>query len=651
MQIKKIIKDYTPNSKTLLTPESQAKAIQELYDQIREFFAYFNSAEFIQTVKGEKGDPGAEGARGEKGLKGDKGEQGVVGPIGPRGPKGDTGANGIPGPKGDKGDTGARGEIGPIGPRGPQGLDGIPGRKGDKGDQGSTGVPFGILGVFNTYQELVTEAQREDAKFYLVASLNDQNGDLYVYRAKYDDFIFLNNVIYDLAFQIISGPPGRNYLTFTKGEHIDEYGNIQIDKTETMDEYGYLHTNVVLNYLKGNGVKKTEWTQDDRDSQWSKLVITFDNDTTATIKVKNGKGIDKTEKTGTNVLVDSYRITYSDGTYFDYIVTNGKGINRIEKTSTDVLTDTYTIYWNDNTTTTYLVTNGRGIVKIEKTATAADNITDTYTITYNDNTTSTFTVVNGNGITKVEKTETNVLVDTYTITFTTGVTTTFQVTNGRGIAKVEKTNTNALVDTYTITYNDNTTSTFTVTNGKGIVKIELTNTTLLVDTYTITWNDNTTSTYTVTNGRGITSINKTGRDSQTLEDIYTITYNDNTTFVFRIKSTTPYEEAVEAGYDKSIKTFYGIINGNIWIGPGQNYADVYDNDDYKYENINVNNPLNIECIQDYIYVIYPADSEFMFNLTMSGFPVPMEPVDTTTIQDYYILKSVNQYDGNFNITI
>ena len=80
-------------------------------------------------------------------------------------------------------------------------------------------------------------------------------------------------------------------------------------------------------------------------------------------------------------------------------------------------------------------------------------------------------------------------------------------------------------------------------------------------------------------------------------------------------------------------------------------SDVYDNNDYKYENINVNNPLNIECIQDYIYVIYPADSEFMFNLTMSSFPVPMEPVDTTTIQDYYILKSVNQYDGNFNITI
>ena len=469
MPIKKIIKNYTPNSKTLLTPESQAKVIQDMYDQVREFYSYFSSAEFIQTVKGEKGAPGAEGARGEKGLKGDKGEQGVIGPVGPRGPKGDTGATGLPGPKGDKGDTGAQGVPGAIGPRGPQGLDGIPGRKGDKGDQGSTGVPFGILGVFDTYQELVTEAQREDAKFYLVASLNDQNGDLYVYRAKYDDFIFLNNVIYDLAFQIISGPPGRNYLTFTKGEHIDEYGNIQIDETETMDEYGYLHTNVVLNYLKGNGVKKTEWTQDDRDSQWSQLVITFDNGTTATIKVKNGKGIDKTEKTGTNVLVDSYRITYSDGTHFDYTVTNGKGINKIEKTSTDVLTDIYTIYWNDNSTTTYSVVNGRGVTKIEKTSTNV--LVDTYTITYNDNTTSTFTVTNGKGISSIALTSTNVLVDTYTITFNDGSTQSYTVTNGRGIVSITKTSSSGVIDTYTILYNDTSTSTFTVVNGKSAYQL------------------------------------------------------------------------------------------------------------------------------------------------------------------------------------
>lgn len=477
MQIKKIIKDYTPNSKTLLTPSAQAKAIQDLYDQVREFFAYFNSAEFIQTVKGEKGDPGAEGARGEKGLKGDKGEQGVVGPIGPRGPKGDTGADGIPGPKGDKGDIGPRGEIGPIGPRGLQGPDGAPGADGKPGEKGDIGASFGLVDVQNTYSDIVEYSPRVNAGFYLVASKNKENGDVYVYREKYDDFIFLNNIMYDLFFQLMQAPPGKNFITLAKGEHCDEYGDITIDKEETIDNRGYLHTTFTLNYLKGNGVVK------------------------------------------------------------------------IEKTSTNLLTDTYTITYNNGSTTTYVVQNGRGIVKIEKTGTV--DLVDTYTITYNDNTISTFTVTNG----KIGA-------------------------DGIGIRNITKTSTEGRVDTYTITLTNDQTYTFTVTNGKN-----------------------------------------------------------------------PYDEAVENGYDKSIETFYGIINGNVWIGPGQNYSDVYDNNDYKYENININNPLNIECIQDYIYVIYPADSEFIFNLTMSGFPVPMEPVDTTTIQDYYILKSVNQYDGNFNITI
>ena len=542
---RKIIRDYTPDYKALNNLDKQTKNIQDLYDQVSEFYKFLSEPAFRAEIKGEQGPQGEQGERGHDGAKGDKGATGNPGPQGSTGPRGADGLPGLPGPTGPQGPEGIPGPEGPRGPRGYTGLQGPQGLEGVPGEKGNMGEPWALSGVFDTFDELQAEAVRADAKLYLVASMNDENGDLYVYREKYNDFIFLNNVIYDLAFQIVQGPSGRNYFTFIKGKHYNEYGDVDVTQEETLiDEKGYLHTNVILNYLKGNGIKSTQWNEDLADSHTSTLVITFDNGTTATITVKNGKGIDKTEKTGTNVLVDSYRITYSDGTHFDYTVTNGKGINKIEKTSTDVLTDTYTIYWNDNTTTTYLVTNGRGIVKIE-----------------------------------------------------------------------------------------------------------LTNTTLLVDTYTITWNDNTTSTYTVTNGRGITSIDKTGRDSQTLEDIYTITYNDNTTFVFRIKSTTPYEEAVKAGYDKSIKTFYGIINGNIWIGPGQNYSDVYDNNDYKYENININNPLNIECIQDYIYVIYPADSEFMFNLTMNGFPIPMEPVDTTTIQDYYILKSVNQYDGNFNITI
>lgn len=574
----KIIRDYTPDYKALDTLDKQTKVIQDLYDQVNEFYRFISEPAFRAEIKGEKGAQGEQGERGHDGAKGDKGATGDPGPQGATGPRGATGAQGLPGPTGPQGPEGIPGPEGIRGPRGYTGLQGPQGLEGKPGEQGNMGEPWGLWGVFNTFDELQAEAVRHDACLYLVASLNEENGDLYVYREKYNDFIFLNNVIYDLAFQIVQGPPGRNYISFIKGEHCDDYGEIEVTQHEqTIDAKGYMHTSYLLNYLKGNGIKSTQWNEDLADSHTSTLVITFDNGTTATITVKNGKGIAGISKTGTNVLVDTYTITFSEGDPVTYNVTNGKGIDRIAKTSTDVLTDTYTIYWNDNTTTTYTVVNGRGVTKIEKT------------------------------------------------------------------------NTNILVDTYTITYNDNTTSTFTVTNGKGISSIALIGTTLLVDTYRITFNDGSTQDYTVTNGRGIVNITKTGRTG--LIDTYTILYNDTTSSTFEVKSCTPYEEAVVAGYDKSIETFYGIISGDIWIGPGQNYSDVYENDDYKYENINVNNPLNIECIQDYIYVIYPAESEFDFNLTMSGFPVPMEPVDTTTIQDYYILKSVNQYDGNFNITI
>ena len=141
----------------------------------------------------------------------------------------------------------------------------------------------------------------------------------------------------------------------------------------------------------------------------------------------------------------------------------GDNIQSIAKTSTNVLVDTYTITLTDGSTKTFTVTNGKGIVSIEKTGTSG--LVDTYTITYNDNTTSTFEVTNGKSIVSIEKTDTNVLVDTYTITFNSGDPVTFTVTNGKGINSIAKTGTSGLVDTYTITYNDNTTSTFDVTNG------------------------------------------------------------------------------------------------------------------------------------------------------------------------------------------
>ena len=150
-------------------------------------------------------------------------------------------------------------------------------------------------------------------------------------------------------------------------------------------------------------------------------------------------------------------------------------------------------------------------------------------------------------------------------------------TDGRGIANITGPVSAGNVDTYTINYTDGTTSTFTVTNGLdgtaaaagiGIDSIAKTGTNGLVDTYTVTYTDGTTSTFTVTNGAagaqgpagpqgvqgetgpqgpiGPAGFNGTngadGRGIQSisgpvtngLSDTYTINYTDGTTSTFTV---------------------------------------------------------------------------------------------------------------------
>lgn len=71
-----------------------------------------------------------------------------------------------------------------------------------------------------------------------------------------------------------------------------------------------------------------------------------------------GKSIQKIELTGTVGLVDTYTITYSDGSTSTFDVTNGNGIASVAKTGTAGLVDTYTITFQDGSTTTFDVHNG-----------------------------------------------------------------------------------------------------------------------------------------------------------------------------------------------------------------------------------------------------------------------------------------------------
>ena len=111
---------------------------------------------------------------------------------------------------------------------------------------------------------------------------------------------------------------------------------------------------------------------------------------------ETGNGIASVTKTGTVVLVDTYTITFTDGTTTTFNVQNGRGIATVEKTGSSGLADAYTITFTDGTTQSYVVNNGNGIASV--TQTGGSHIAgqyDTYTITYTDGTTSTFQVYNG----------------------------------------------------------------------------------------------------------------------------------------------------------------------------------------------------------------------------------------------------------------
>ena len=148
-------------------------------------------------------------------------------------------------------------------------------------------------------------------------------------------------------------------------------------------------------------------------------------------KGEQGVSITKVEKTSSDGLVDTYTITFSNGTTTTYTVNNGanglqgdkgeqgiqgeKGeqgvsITKVEKTSSDGLVDTYTITFSNGTTTTYTVNNGvngsqgetgNGIVSIDKTS-SPDSYTDVYTITFTDGTTYDFVVTNGKPLDEIK---------------------------------------------------------------------------------------------------------------------------------------------------------------------------------------------------------------------------------------------------------
>lgn len=119
-------------------------------------------------------------------------------------------------------------------------------------------------------------------------------------------------------------------------------------------------------------------------------------------KGDTGTGITGVALESSSGLVDTYRVSFDDGTSTTFNVTNGSQIDSITKTSSFGLTDIYAVTLTNGNQTTFQVNNGKSIVSITWTSTTSPTgiphipgATDTYTIVYNDGDSTTFQVYNG----------------------------------------------------------------------------------------------------------------------------------------------------------------------------------------------------------------------------------------------------------------
>lgn len=119
-------------------------------------------------------------------------------------------------------------------------------------------------------------------------------------------------------------------------------------------------------------------------------------------KGDTGTGITGVALESSSGLVDTYRVSFDDGTSTTFNVTNGSQIDSITKTSSFGLTDIYAVTLTNGNQTTFQVNNGKSIVSITWTSTTSPTgvphvpgATDTYTVAYNDGDATTFQVYNG----------------------------------------------------------------------------------------------------------------------------------------------------------------------------------------------------------------------------------------------------------------
>ena len=194
----------------------------------------------------------------------------------------------------------------------------------EKGDKGDTGKPFVIEKTYSTIESMVADYNNMNVNDYVMiqGSIEEQeNATLWTKReVEVSPYKWAYLADFSGASGITGATPNIHIGTVTEG-----------NEPSVTRRSGSSNENPILDFVLKTGAK---------------------GDTGAT-----GNGISSFEKTSTSGLVDTYTITFTNGTSTTIEVTNGRGIVSITKTSSVDYVDTYTITYNDGTTSTFEVAN------------------------------------------------------------------------------------------------------------------------------------------------------------------------------------------------------------------------------------------------------------------------------------------------------
>lgn len=297
------------------------------------------------TFKVKNGEKGSTGAQGPQGLKGEQGEIGPKGDPGEQGPQGLQGIQGIqgePGPKGEKGDKGDKGDSGAQGIQGESGRGIQSAYVNEEGYlvitytdsltetlgpiKGADGTSISIIDSLNSTSELPSTGQKK-GDGYLI------DGDLWIYTGTTE----LDSVNGFKNVGAIKGPAGRGIASAVinlSGELVINYSD---GATENLGNVIGPQGEQGLQGIQGEqGPKGDKGDKGDTGLQGLQGIQGIQGEKGDTgeqgPKGDTGKGIQsiafKNSSSGGGAAsagaIDTYVITYTDGSHIEYQIKNGE---------------------------------------------------------------------------------------------------------------------------------------------------------------------------------------------------------------------------------------------------------------------------------------------------------------------------------------